>query len=680
MVAVPGFSPRTRTGRSLAERMGLERFVRSIPIRWRILSIAFLNTVLVLTLAALLWDSAKTLSESWTELRQVRQSDRLVVSLESEAGRLQSLIHRYFNEPNQEVLTEIVRRAWTLSGNLTTRAALDPLIADSVAGLVNVNEQLMKGFDALRAVQSGIGDTYEHEVLQPSRTITELLATIDRVTPNRDATIWPAVQQMRAAFSAALVSANAYYLSLNSTAANDARVNLRKVEDSIPGILGLADNEDQRAALRGLAEQSREMRLGINDLAVQFATRERLLRQEIDGNQAARNVALDKLAGTIRTRELLAQQRFDDALGGVFRFGSLVALVFLTVSTVAGVAVAASIARPLDDLKDGMRAIVAGEYAPIRGLSARDEIGDMARALEVFRANAIAKRRAESELVASKERAEMALRELQEAQESLIEAEKLAALGGLVAGVAHEVNNPVGISLTVASSLVRRCETFAQELETGQLRKSKLKEFLEANRDAAQQLVSNLYRAGELIQAFKQVAVDRSHADRRLFDLREASEQIVASLRPGLRKSRVELVLQVPDGIVMDSYPGPYGQVVTNLVLNAATHAFADREDGRITISAVRKGDEVEIAFRDDGAGMTADVRRRAFDPFFTTRRSQGGTGLGLHIVYNLVTARLGGEISLSSQLNAGTTFTILLPLRAPDEEETAASESSDQA
>src|SRR5712691_1144048 len=235
----------------------------------------------------------------------------------------------------------------------------------------------------------------------------------------------------------------------------------------------------------------------------------------------------------------------------------------------------------------GMRSIVSGDYThPVRDVKARDEIGVMARALEVFRGNAIARHQAEEQLKASKEHAERALRELQEAQQSLIEAEKLAALGGLVAGVAHEVNNPVGISLTVASSFARRCDQFSQEVRDGAVRRSKLDEFIAGSQEAAKQLVANLNRAADLIQSFKQVAVDRSHAERRVFDLREATEQILVSLRPALKRSLISLSVDIPSGIQMDSYPGPYGQVLTNLVLNALVHAFPDHRTGAIRLTA----------------------------------------------------------------------------------------------
>jgi signal transduction histidine kinase len=259
-----------------------------------------------------------------------------------------------------------------------------------------------------------------------------------------------------------------------------------------------------------------------------------------------------------------------------------------------------------------------------------------------------------------------------ETQRYLIETERLAALGRLVAGVAHELNSPVGISLTVASTLAQRCKKFAGQIGTGAVRRSALADFTDGCQDAASQLVTNLQRAGELIQSFKQVAVDRSDAERRSFDLKLATEQIVTSVRPGLRKSRASLTLDIPFDIVLESYPGAYGQVLTNLIFNAVTHGFTGGADGNILVKAHRLGmDQVELIFSDDGGGIPEELQRHVFDPFFTTRRADGNTGLGLYIVYNLVTEQLGGHIMLDSGREKGTTISMTLPLRAPSYAET---------
>jgi PAS domain S-box-containing protein len=276
----------------------------------------------------------------------------------------------------------------------------------------------------------------------------------------------------------------------------------------------------------------------------------------------------------------------------------------------------------------------------------------------------------EQEMRKAKDAAEAALRNLRETQNSLIEAEKLAALGRLVAGVAHEVNNPVGISLTVASSLERKTALFTAEVARGELRRSRLNEFLETSRDASSQLVANLNRAAELITSFKQVAADRNYSDQRIFDLGDLTEQVVMSLRPGLRKHNLTLTVDCQPNLMMNSYPGPYGQVLTNLFLNSVAHAFPDGKLGTIDIQVRESGkDNVEIIFSDNGCGMSLDVRRRAFDPFFTTRRDQGGTGLGLHIVYSIVTNRLGGRLDLDSEPGGGTRIQIILPRVAPLEQ-----------
>lgn len=277
------------------------------------------------------------------------------------------------------------------------------------------------------------------------------------------------------------------------------------------------------------------------------------------------------------------------------------------------------------------------------------------------------RKRGELEMRKARDAAEAALSNLRDTQNSLIEAEKLAALGRLVAGVAHEVNNPVGISLTVASSLERKTALFAAEAARGDLKRTSLNEFLETSRDASSQLVTNLNRAAELIASFKQVAADRNQSDRRIFDLGNLTEQVILSLRPGLRKHNLVLNVHCQPALTMNSYPGPYGQVLTNLFLNAVAHAFPDDEPGTVDVQVRESGkDNVEIIFSDNGCGMSLDVRRRAFDPFFTTRRDQGGTGLGLHIVYSIVTNRLGGRLNLDSEPGAGTRIQIVLPRVAP--------------
>jgi signal transduction histidine kinase len=492
-----------------------------------------------------------------------------------------------------------------------------------------------------------------------------LYSIIEGATGHRDALIWPSLGKSREAFTAMLVAANSYYLTLATASAEDARRNTETIEKTIPVMSDLADNDLQRMALLRLKTRTAALRNGLTKLSDELTSRTDLLRNTIDASQAEATGAVDGLSAKLREREQVAQATFDQALSDISRRVLTIAVMFLGVIVSAGVLIALSIRLPLQQIMTSMGAITMGDFErEVAGTNARDEVGAMARAVEVFRENAIARRKAEDELRASKERAESALFELNAAQQNLIDAERLAALGGLVAGVAHEVNNPIGISLTVASSFARRTEMFEAELKSdGGLRRSQLEEFVRSSRDASQQLVANLHRAGELISSFKQVAVDRSHAERRQFLLGEATSQIIASLKPVLKRAPIELEVDVPEGLLIDGYPGSYGQILTNLFLNAVNHAFADGRAGTISISARSRGaDDIEIIFADNGAGMTPDVQRQAFDPFFTTRRNEGGTGLGLHIVYNLVTQQLGGRMMLESREGQGTTFRIIMP------------------
>jgi PAS domain S-box-containing protein len=273
------------------------------------------------------------------------------------------------------------------------------------------------------------------------------------------------------------------------------------------------------------------------------------------------------------------------------------------------------------------------------------------------------RKRADQQIRDARDAAETALRHLRETQDSLIEAEKLAALGRMVAGVAHEVNSPIGIGLTVASTLQQKAAEFAAEAARGDLRRSSLNAFVDLVQEAAGQLVNNLSRSAERIQSFKQVALDQSGSHRRNFDASELSEQVLSHLARELNERAITLNLRCEPDLAMDSYPGPFGQVLTHLVINAMTHAFPDGNGGTIDIRIGAAGpDHVELLVADNGCGMAPEIKRLAFDPFFTTRRQHGAAGLGLHVVYNIVAERLGGRLNLESAPGAGTTVQLVLP------------------
>ena len=260
-----------------------------------------------------------------------------------------------------------------------------------------------------------------------------------------------------------------------------------------------------------------------------------------------------------------------------------------------------------------------------------------------------------------------ALETLRSAQDQLLHSEKMAALGRLVAGVAHELNTPIGNGLLVATTLSEKTQRFAAEAGAG-LRRSTLEAYVEHSREAADMLTRNLKKAADLVTSFKQVAADQTSSQRRSFRLDEVVDEVLSTHRPMLRKTPIEVESQVPPGIVMDSFPGPLGQVLANLIHNAIVHAHEGRAHGSVLIGARLLEDEVvELSVRDDGHGIAEDDLRRVFDPFFTTKLGRGGTGLGLPICHNLVTQTLGGEIRIESTPGAGTSVIIRLPLKAPD-------------
>lgn len=254
---------------------------------------------------------------------------------------------------------------------------------------------------------------------------------------------------------------------------------------------------------------------------------------------------------------------------------------------------------------------------------------------------------------------------LGEAQLQLASQQKMAALGALVAGVAHELNTPVGNAILIASTMAEKTQSIAQKLDQNNLRQSELVEYLQSSLSASDLILRGLHKAAGLVSSFKQVAVDRATAQLRVFNLNEFVTQVMATVAGRVAQAGHQLRMEIPADLEMTSYPGPLGQVVTNLIENAIVHGYPRGDGGTLSLSAkALSADQVLLRFSDDGAGILQEHLPKIFDPFFTTRLGQGGSGLGLSISYNIVTSILGGQIVVQSPPGNGTTFTLTLPLK----------------
>lgn len=265
------------------------------------------------------------------------------------------------------------------------------------------------------------------------------------------------------------------------------------------------------------------------------------------------------------------------------------------------------------------------------------------------------------ELLQQKEELQSTLENLQKTKEQLIESEKLSALGGLVAGVAHEINTPVGIGITAASSLHEEIQKMAALFKSNEISRKDFKEFLELANDSTLLIQKNLQRTAELIQSFKQISADQVSEQQRVFKLKSYLEDIIRSLHPKFKQKQIEFMIRCDDRLELNSYPGAYAQVFTNLLLNSYTHGFHDRNQGLITINVAQKDGMLKIEYLDNGAGISPKDLPHIFEPFYTTDQRRG-TGLGLNIVYNIIKQKLRGNVSCKSEPGKGVLFLIELP------------------
>ena len=266
------------------------------------------------------------------------------------------------------------------------------------------------------------------------------------------------------------------------------------------------------------------------------------------------------------------------------------------------------------------------------------------------------------ELVSQKEELQQTLDQLNETQDQLIQSEKLAALGGLVAGVAHEINTPVGISVTAASSLMDETTQMAELYKQDKISRNEFKEYLNTANQSARLILSNMERTANLVQSFKQVSVDQSTSQKRKFKLKAYTEDVIRSMYSILKKRKININLDMEEDLELDSYPGTFSQIITNLILNSLTHGFEEHDEGKIELAARLDNGNLHFEYADDGKGISQENLRKIFEPFFTTNKKIG-TGLGMHIIYNLVTQKLNGTICCESESNIGTRFIIKMPL-----------------
>ncbi len=447
------------------------------------------------------------------------------------------------------------------------------------------------------------------------------------------------------------------------------------------------DREGARSLLERLVDDSNILRVRVFDehgrlwldvATPEIATQERALQSTyplVYGATAIGSFVIDISDAPIR-KNLMESLRQQLLLFGMQLFMALSLVLWFFSRRVF---------QPLQILGDAARQMGEGKLDQPVPVLRDDELGRLALQVEHMRQalnhsfaevsafNLELEQRVEKrtmELAQANMQLECTIAHLNTAQDELVKNAKLVALGSLVAGISHELNTPIGNALTVSTTLEAQVHEFACKLDQP-MRRSDLQEFMSTIGEGSTLVHSAMLRAAELIRHFKQLAVDQTSSRRREFSLADSVSEVMASIQPQLRKTRHSLTMDVPDDLTLDSFPGPLAQIMLNLIDNALQHAFEEQPEGHMHLHAERVQNpalppSLLLVFSDNGSGIAPEHLPRIFDPFFTTRLGKGGSGLGLNIVYNIVTDILGGNIKVESVPGQGSRFIITLPLNAP--------------
>lgn len=374
---------------------------------------------------------------------------------------------------------------------------------------------------------------------------------------------------------------------------------------------------------------------------------------------------------------ILEEKEFYSSLNSLIYKIIFLALLLCGVAFLLSYWISSRIASPLEILGHAADEIASGNLDKRIDMNTDDDIGILANRFDkmtealqeaqthledMVKERTDALQLANSDLKNVNEALNATITLLEKTQAQLIQSEKLAGLGTLVAGIAHEINTPVGVAVTACSYKAQLDKEVRDKYQQDQLTRKVLEEYLQKSDEAVQMVMRNLERASSLIQSFKQVAVDQSVEISRTIAMRTYLDEIFLTLKPKLMQSNLNLEIDCPADLKIHTYPSALFQVVTNFVMNTLLHAYDHSDEGIISISVHDDPNHWHLIFEDQGKGISPDIKTRVFDPFFTTKRNTGGTGLGLHIVYNIVTLQLGGEITCESQLNQGTRFILKIP------------------